>query len=111
MITGTNLQKDEINRLGAIRFAQETNQELTDFFSDDSVRVPAGSSKKKSITWRKTCFGDIRRDAESSVGPAAINHRQAHCWETELVHRVTSDDTLQLRDRVVYDSWTGRICL
>src|ERR1700678_3111244 len=39
IITGTNLYKDEINRLGALRFAQETGQSLTDFFSDDSPRV------------------------------------------------------------------------
>ena len=45
IITGTNLQKDEINRLGAIRFAQETNQELTDFYSDDTVRVTRSSSE------------------------------------------------------------------
>ena len=35
IITGTNLHKDEINRLGALRFAHETGQSLTDFFSDD----------------------------------------------------------------------------
>jgi hypothetical protein len=45
IITGTNLHKDEINRLGAIRFAQETNQELTDFYSDDTVRVTRSSSE------------------------------------------------------------------
>lgn len=39
IITGTNVHKDEINRLGAIRFAQETGQTLTDFFSEDSPRV------------------------------------------------------------------------
>ena len=39
IITSTNLHKDEINRLGAARFAQETGQSLTDFFSDDSPRV------------------------------------------------------------------------
>jgi hypothetical protein len=43
IIIGTNLQKDEINRLGAIRFAQETNQDLTDFYSDDTVRVSLAS--------------------------------------------------------------------
>ena len=53
MITGTNLQKDEINQLGAIRFAQETNQELTDFFFDDSVHVPAGSSEKNQLPGAK----------------------------------------------------------
>ena len=44
IITGTNLYKDEINRLGAIRFAQETGQSLTDFFSDDSPRVTQADS-------------------------------------------------------------------
>ncbi|KAF8969122.1 hypothetical protein BDZ97DRAFT_1654173 [Flammula alnicola] len=48
IITGTNLQKDEINRLGAIRFAQETNQELTDFYSDDIARVSSSEIEQKS---------------------------------------------------------------
>jgi len=39
IITGTNLHKDKINRLGAIQFAEETNQTLTHFYSDDSVKV------------------------------------------------------------------------
>jgi hypothetical protein len=39
IITGTNVHKDEINRLGALRFAQEQGQMLTDFFSEDSSRV------------------------------------------------------------------------
>ena len=46
IITGTNLHKDEINRLGAIRFAQETGQSLTDFFSDDSPRTTQGDSER-----------------------------------------------------------------
>ncbi|PPR03975.1 hypothetical protein CVT26_001082 [Gymnopilus dilepis] len=36
IITARNLHKDEINRAGAIRFAEENNQTLTEFFSDDS---------------------------------------------------------------------------
>ena len=43
IITGTNIYKDEINRLGAIRFAQETGQTLTDFFSEDSHVAPSRS--------------------------------------------------------------------
>ena len=46
IITSTNLHKDEINRLGAIRFAQETGQSLTDFFSDDSPRAAQGDSEE-----------------------------------------------------------------
>ena len=48
IITGTNLHKDEINRLGAIRFAQETDQELTDFYSDDTVRVSSSETHQSS---------------------------------------------------------------
>ncbi|KAK0215688.1 hypothetical protein IW262DRAFT_1449893 [Armillaria fumosa] len=37
IITGLNVQKDEINRIGTIWFAQETNQELVHFFSEDFI--------------------------------------------------------------------------
>ena len=43
IITGTNLQKDEINRLGAIRFAQETNQD-----SEDTSKVSPSDLDKVS---------------------------------------------------------------
>ena len=39
IITAKNLHKDEINRLSAIQFAQETGQKLTKFYSEDSVNV------------------------------------------------------------------------
>jgi hypothetical protein len=48
IITGTNLQKDEINRLGAIRFAQETNQDLVDFYSEDTSKVSPNDLDKVS---------------------------------------------------------------
>ena len=48
IITGTNLHKDEINRLGVIRFAQETNQELTDFYSNDTVHVSSLETHQSS---------------------------------------------------------------
>ena len=35
IITGANLHKDKINCLGALQFAHEIGQSLTDFFSDD----------------------------------------------------------------------------
>jgi hypothetical protein len=52
IITGTNLQKDEINRLGAIRFAQETGQDLVNFYSEDTSKVSAGDLDKVSGTKR-----------------------------------------------------------
>ena len=53
IITGTNLHKDEINRLGALRFAQETNQELTDFFSDDSTRVHSTEADTRTLNTKR----------------------------------------------------------
>ena len=69
IITGTNLQKDEINRLGALRFAQETNQELTDFFSDDSTRVHSMEAETK--------ISNTKRVAEIS------NEMQEALWEQQ----------------------------
>ena len=39
IITAKNIRKDEINRIGALRFAQETGQTLTDFYSEDSPKI------------------------------------------------------------------------
>ena len=32
-----NSQKDQLNKLGSLRFAAETGQKLTDFYSDDEL--------------------------------------------------------------------------
>ncbi len=37
IITALNIHKDEINTIGAERFARENNQELIDFYSDESM--------------------------------------------------------------------------
>ncbi|PBK65091.1 hypothetical protein ARMSODRAFT_996631 [Armillaria solidipes] len=37
IITGLNVHKDEYNRIGAIRFAEETGQDLVSFYSDDRM--------------------------------------------------------------------------
>ena len=69
IITGTNLQKDEINRLGAVRFAQETNQVLTDFFSEDSAGVHSSEIDRTSSS------SSIKRVAEIS------DEMQKALWE------------------------------
>ena len=57
IITAKNSQKDEVNRLGCKKFAQETGQELIDFFSEDALKSsedmkrPSKAQKaKKRIT-------------------------------------------------------------
>ncbi|KIL57946.1 hypothetical protein M378DRAFT_15905 [Amanita muscaria Koide BX008] len=51
IITAKNIQKDEINRLGCIKFSQETGQELTQFYSEDTLKSTGNdnvASRKKS---------------------------------------------------------------
>jgi PIF1-like helicase len=50
IITGTNLQKDKINRLGAICFAQKSGQDLVDFYSEDISNVSPSDLDKASGT-------------------------------------------------------------
>ncbi|KAJ3820162.1 hypothetical protein F5880DRAFT_1625316 [Lentinula raphanica] len=45
IIVGENKYKDEINRLGTLRFASETKQKLLRFFSDDIVTSSSPSIK------------------------------------------------------------------
>lgn len=44
IITAWNVHKDKVNRLGTLWFANETKQELMDFFSDDTVKPPRNST-------------------------------------------------------------------
>ncbi|KAJ7133230.1 hypothetical protein C8R44DRAFT_560222, partial [Mycena epipterygia] len=59
IITGLNSQKDKINQLGCEKFADETNQELIHFYSDDVLcdgadeRKPKGVRKKKTVQKKK----------------------------------------------------------
>ena len=46
IITAKNIHKDEINRVGALRFAQETGQTLTDFYSEDSLKIKENNMDK-----------------------------------------------------------------
>ena len=55
IITAKNSQKDEINRIGCTRFSKQTNQLLTHFYSDDSIKDVTddknqGKKRKKVIS-------------------------------------------------------------
>ena len=49
IITELNSQKDQLNKLGSLRFAQDTNQKLTDFYSDDELGEDIDPSTLTSI--------------------------------------------------------------
>ena len=74
IITGTNLHKDEINRLGAIRFAQETSQTLTDFFSDDSSRSQSDSEQSRGIKQVREITDEMREALWSQPPSSTDKH-------------------------------------
>ncbi|KAJ7938554.1 hypothetical protein B0H13DRAFT_1587555 [Mycena leptocephala] len=47
IITALNAQKDKINELGCKKFAEETNQTLTHFYSDDTLATNAASEGRR----------------------------------------------------------------
>ena len=53
IITALNVHKDEINRLGSLRYAKETSQDLCDFFSEDTISSSAESKPVKQRFPRK----------------------------------------------------------
>jgi len=65
IIIAKNAQKDEINKIGCSRFAEETNQQLTHFYSDDSVK-----QVKDNMEGRKR---RIKRRVLSAISPALQN--------------------------------------
>ena len=77
IITGTNLHKDEINRLGAIRFAQETGQSLVDFYSDDSPCGTQSDTEKVRCVKRVGEISDEMREALWSQPPSSSDKHVA----------------------------------
>ncbi|KAF8802335.1 hypothetical protein BYT27DRAFT_7112824 [Phlegmacium glaucopus] len=57
IITTLNLPKDVINDLGSQRFAEETGQELIDFYSEDTV---SSTDNRALSTSKKKSFGQLR---------------------------------------------------
>ena len=53
VITELNSQKDQLNKLGSLHFATETNQTLTDFFSDDELGEDIDPSTLSSVRKKK----------------------------------------------------------
>ncbi|KAJ7106600.1 hypothetical protein C8R44DRAFT_563021, partial [Mycena epipterygia] len=54
IITGLNSQKDKINQLGCLKFAEETNQTLVDFYSEDVLCEGSDDRKPKGVRKTKT---------------------------------------------------------
>jgi len=86
IITALNIHKDEINAIGAERFARETEQDLIDFYSDDSV----GSRKcqRNHLTAQKASKKFVRLDNIS-------NELQDHLWG-----QLPSDNSMKIAGKL-----------
>ncbi|KAF8902342.1 hypothetical protein CPB84DRAFT_1678858 [Gymnopilus junonius] len=72
IITARNLHKDEINRVGAIRFAQETGQNLVDFCAED-VPFTGTSDDSKHGAKRVSVISDDMRKGLWSMPPSTTD--------------------------------------
>ncbi|KAJ3917034.1 hypothetical protein F5877DRAFT_91440 [Lentinula edodes] len=61
IIVGQNNEKDEINRMGCIRFATETKQKLCNFYSDDII------SSKSETTRGKNAFKNTKASSINKI--------------------------------------------
>ncbi|KAH7871352.1 uncharacterized protein C8R40DRAFT_1029876, partial [Lentinula edodes] len=69
IIVGENKHKDEINRLGCLRFAADTNQILTHFYSDDL----ASSNADQPM--------NVKSKNKKQVKSSISKELQHHLWE------------------------------
>jgi len=82
IITELNSQKDQLNKLGSLRFANETGQKLTDFYSDDELGEDIDPSTlssvrkkdKKSIPSSKKHLSPEMQDAVWNLRHSASEH-------------------------------------
>src|ERR1700678_76290 len=74
IITAKNLHKDEINKLGAIRFAQETGQKLTNFYSEDSANVNNDEKKTSGALRIKEITDEIQMSLWSQPPSSTDKH-------------------------------------
>jgi len=66
IITELNSQKDQLNKLGSLRFAMETGQKLTDFYSDDELGEDIDPSTLSSIRKKdKKIYTKFKKTFES----------------------------------------------
>ena len=66
IITELNSQKDQLNKLGSLRFEMETGQKLTDFYSDDELGEDIDPSTLSSIRKKdKKIYTKFKKTFES----------------------------------------------
>src|SRR6202044_3613291 len=90
IITALNAQKDRINELGSVRFAAETGQTLTDFYSIDRFGSPPDAAEKQS---RGRKAKASKRNVSNEISPAL---QKNHLESTPLCYKSFSRQTVSV---------------
>ena len=64
IITAKNIHKDKINHVGALHFAQETGQTLTDFYSEDSPKIRENNMDNNTSTHKVLHIKEISNEMQ-----------------------------------------------
>ncbi len=75
IITGLNIHKDEFNHIGSLWFAQETNQELVHFYSDDAMSETASIARSKNIKKNNSMSLTPQIQIELWNSPPSMNNK------------------------------------
>ncbi|KAJ3773255.1 hypothetical protein FB446DRAFT_642021 [Lentinula raphanica] len=79
IIVGENKYKDEINRLGTLRFASENLQKLSRFYSDDIVSSVNGSTSKLSTKSKKSVINSISEELQKLLWDLPTSTYDLNC--------------------------------
>ncbi|KAJ3969041.1 hypothetical protein EV361DRAFT_804587 [Lentinula raphanica] len=78
IIVGENKYKDEINRLGTLRFASENLQKLFRFYSDDVVSSVSGSTLKSTKS-KKSVINSISEELQKVLWDLPASAYDLNC--------------------------------
>ncbi|KAJ3754423.1 hypothetical protein EV360DRAFT_51659 [Lentinula raphanica] len=80
IIVGENKYKDEINRLGTLRFASETNQQLLKFYSDDTIAANvSNNNSNKGHRGKKSPINTISEDLQKVLWDLPTSAYDLNC--------------------------------
>ncbi|KAJ3963440.1 hypothetical protein EV361DRAFT_768572, partial [Lentinula raphanica] len=80
IIVGENKYKDEINRLGTLRFASESKQQLYRFYSDDTIAsVSSGNNQAKACKGKKSTINTISEELQKVLWDLPTSAYDLNC--------------------------------
>ncbi|KAJ3833423.1 hypothetical protein F5878DRAFT_546597 [Lentinula raphanica] len=80
IIVGENKYKDEINRLGTLRFASETKQKLVRFYCDDTIATsPTAKASAKVPSTKKSSINGISEELQKILWELPTSSYDLNC--------------------------------